>query len=87
MVALDLVILQKILPKYHGSVRELSEPLNDLGAWCCFGPEKYEAEKASKFDAAAPRNITEPAVLPKSFDKIQRMAKRLRSNHFVSFAE
>jgi hypothetical protein len=26
-------------------------------------------------------------VLPRSFDKIHRMAKRLRANHFVSFAE
>jgi 5-methylcytosine-specific restriction enzyme B len=82
LVALDLQVLQKVLPKYHGSVRELSEPLNDLGAWCLFGPG---GEVPAGFEAAEPASAT--PVLPRSFDKIHRMAKRLKANHFVSFAE
>ena len=80
--ALDLQVLQKVLPKFHGSIRELSESLNDLGAWCFYGP----GETGSlQFDAASEQTV--PAALPRSFDKIHRMAKRLRTNHFVSFAE
>lgn len=82
LVALDLQVLQKVLPKYHGSVRELSDALNDLGAWCFAGPEGPMPEP---FDAASPP--ASEASLPRSFDKVHRMAKRLRANHFVSFAE
>jgi MoxR-like ATPase len=81
-IALDLQVLQKVLPKYHGSIRELSESLNDLGAWCFFGPGHGQV---AGFDAAVPPVGT--PVLPRSFDKIHRMAKRLKANHFVSFAE
>jgi 5-methylcytosine-specific restriction protein B len=80
--ALDLQVLQKVLPRYHGSVRELSEALNDLGAWCFVGPGQTVP---TSFDAAEPP-AGEPA-LPESFNKVHRMAKRLRANHFVSFAE
>ncbi len=80
--ALDLQVLQKVLPKYHGSVRELSEALNDLASWCFAGPDH---ESPVDFDPVAPPG-GDPA-LPRSFDKIHRMAKRLRANHFVSFAE
>lgn len=81
--ALDLQVLQKVLPKYHGSIRELAEPLDRLGAWCFAGPGVTPPEP---FDATDPPSGSPPA-LPRSFDKIRRMAVRLRTNHFVSFAE
>jgi hypothetical protein len=82
MVSLDVQVLQKILPKVHGSIREVGDTLNTLGAWCAAGPGQ---PMAPSFDAAAapPSGV----ALPRSFDKIHRMAKRLRANHFVSFAE
>lgn len=80
--ALDLQVLQKVLPKLHGSIRELAEPLNQLGGWCFVGPGK---ERPEEFEAADQQSA--PAALPLSFNKVQRMARRLRANHFVSFAE
>jgi 5-methylcytosine-specific restriction protein B len=81
-VALDLQVLQKVLPRLHGSRRELTEVLNDLGRWCFHGSD---SEASQTFDTAA----TEPsgAKLPASYEKLHRMAKRLRDRHFVSFAE
>ena len=80
--ALDLQVLQKVLPKFHGSIRELRDSLDALGAWCFAGPT---AATPQSFDTVA-ANASD-AVLAESFDKVQRMARRLRENHFVSFAE
>lgn len=81
-VALDLQVLQKVLPRLHGSRRELTEVLNELGRWCFEGAD---SDVSRTFDTAA----TEPsgAKLPASYEKLHRMAKRLRDRHFVSFAE
>jgi 5-methylcytosine-specific restriction protein B len=83
LMALDLQVLQKILPRIHGSARQATDPLNRLGQWCFQGPKDYVP--ADGFDAAEKQEGV-PA-LPLSFDKVRRMAKRLRENHFVSFAE
>jgi len=79
--ALDLQVLQKILPRFHGSIRQIARPLNDLGAWCFFGPG---SARPADFD---PLEAEGQPVLPLSFDKIRRMVRRLRANHFVGFAE
>src|SRR5207245_6975147 len=83
LVALDLQVLQKILPRMHGSIRQISEPLNALGSWCWLGPEAAGVSPA--FDPLSPPPGT--PVLPLSFAKIRRMTRRLRANHFVGFAE
>ncbi len=80
--ALDLQLLQKVLPRLHGSRSELTELLNRLGSFCLVGPT---SELDDDFDAAD--QPSRDAALPRSFDKIHRMARRLRSNHFVAFAE
>ncbi len=80
--ALDLQLLQKVLPRLHGSRSELTDLLNRLGSFCLVGPA---SEPDDDFDAA--EQPSRDAALPRSFDKIHRMAKRLRSNHFVAFAE
>jgi 5-methylcytosine-specific restriction enzyme B len=80
--ALDRQVLQKVLPKLHGSVRELTEPLNALAALSFHGPGNDIPEDFDPLDAPE----ADPA-LPLSFDKLRRMARRLRATHFVSFAE
>ena len=80
--ALDAQVLQKVLPKFHGSIREINDPLSALGGWAFHGPG--EAVPAD-FDPVNPP--LGEAALPRSFDKIRRMTRRLRANHFVSFAE
>lgn len=82
LVALDLQVMQKVLPRLHGSIRQVSEALQALGSWCFHGPG-YAA--TSSFDPVVPPEGK--PTLPVSFDKIQRMTRRLRANHFVSFAE
>lgn len=82
LVALDLQVLQKVLPRIHGSLREVDGPLATLAAWCFAGPD---SPMPDNFDLLVPSS-TAPA-LPASFDKARRMLRRLRENHFVSFAE
>ena len=81
--ALDLQVLQKVLPRFNGSIREIGDALNLLGDWCWKGPGDYSPSPS--FDPIA--DASGSAVLPFSFDKIRRMTRRLRANHFVGFAE
>lgn len=81
--ALDLQISQKILPRLHGSRRELSVLLDRLGGFCHVGPGK---PIPSDFHCAE-RAADENTVLRISYAKLHRMAKMLQANHFVSFAE
>jgi hypothetical protein len=83
MAALDLQVLQKVLPKFHGSVREIAEPLTAVSAWAFVGPG---ATPPTGFDPLAPPGDALPA-LPLTFEKTARMTRRLRANHFVSFTE
>ena len=80
--ALDLQVMQKVLPRMHGSIRQVSSILETIAKWCWFGPDTPLPEE---FDPLADRN-GDPA-LPVSFDKTRRMIRRLRANHFVSYAE
>lgn len=81
-VALDHQVMQKILPRFHGSARQLAGALDALGNWCHVGPGATLDPSFDPLKVAA-----EDAALPVSFEKIQRMARRLRANHFVGFAE
>ncbi len=83
LAALDLQVLQKVLPKFHGSVREIAEPLTAVSAWAFAGPG---ATLSADFDPLDPPEDASP-VLPLTFEKTARMTRRLRANHFVSFTE
>lgn len=83
--ALDTQVLQKILPRLHGSRRQLEPVLETVGKFC-FDLEPAEAgNPTGSFDPVEPPD--EDPVLPRSFDKVQRMTERLRTNQFVSFTE
>jgi len=82
LVALDLQVMQKVLPRIHGSIRQVGSTLERLGAWCFYGPG---VPLPDSFDPLEPPE-GEPR-LPVSFDKAARMSRRLRANHFVSYAE
>lgn len=72
-----------MLPRLHGSRRELSSLLDQLGAFCFFGPGNGAQDS---FAFGATPDDQEP-VLPVSYSKLHRMARRLLDNHFVSYAE
>ena len=82
--ALDLQVLQKVLPRLHGSRKRLEPTLIALGRYC-FDLNIDDVQGGSRFDPADPPSAT--PRLPRSFEKIRRMTTILRANQFVSFSE
>lgn len=80
---LDIAIMQKLLPKLHGSRRKLSPILETLGGFCVT-ESKIVSDKFRKEDY----NFSEEEVLfPMSLEKISRMYKGAVDNGFASYAE
>ena len=76
---LDAAIVQKLLPKLHGSRKKLEPVLQQL--WkLCFTPEKRDT---TALDISNVNN----AVYKESADKIRRMYESASANGFTSFAE
>ena len=73
---LDLIAMEKLLPRLHGSRRRLEPVLRSLINWA--GVDS--AEPAG--EAAAP-----PLRLPRTAAKLERMLASLEANQFVSFTE
>lgn len=81
--ALDLQVLQKVLPRLHGSRRRLEPVLNAIATFCIDPthiPSAVEGSADIFPDELAP-------ALPRSFRKLHRMTRVLRANQFVSFHE
>ncbi len=78
---LDLVVLQKVLPRLHGSRRRLEPVLCALASFA-----KQPKDKAKEGFDPLGDEAADP-TLPKTMDKLQRMTRILRDNQFVSFAE
>jgi 5-methylcytosine-specific restriction enzyme B len=72
--ALDLIVLQMILPRIHGSRPRVEPVLIALETYCTT-PEAADADADS-----IPR-------LPFSLSKVSRMLRIVRANQFVSFTE
>ena len=80
----DIAILQKLLPKLHGSAGKLKAPLTAL-AELCFDQGKWDNQY---LDANSNVGVSsENLRYPQSFEKIKSMYVRLLQNGFVSFAE
>ena len=71
--ALDLQLLQKVLPKLAGNAARLEEPLRDLDAY--IAQADYPAAPGAACD------------LPRTAAKIDRMLEALRAVGFASFVE
>lgn len=79
---MDIQILQKILPKFHGAQGKLEEPLKRLFDFCydeavCFS--ELNLEKAAAYD--------EEARFPRSAQKLARMIRSLTVQGYTSFIE
>jgi energy-coupling factor transporter ATP-binding protein EcfA2 len=83
---LDIAIMQKLLPKLHGSRSKLVKILIALSGLCIGGIATEEFEK--KFDDYY-KNDFEGLIIkyPISFEKIIRMYKNVLTNGFTSYAE
>ncbi|MDC3959014.1 EVE domain-containing protein [Polyangium jinanense] len=97
--ALDLQVLQKLLPKLHGSKQKLLGPLFRILLFTLFGKDSDVPYGDLEFDrieralrqngAVAPPGGAEAQkpVMPRSAKKLARMLRKLRSQGFVSFIE
>ena len=79
----DVAIMQKLLPKLHGSRRKLAKPLSELAKLCLVTIPKTEIFTNDGKSNVEVTNIKYPL----SFGKIQRMYQSLIENSFASYAE
>ena len=88
---LDIAIMQKLLPKLHGSRNKLSKVLPILGGFCLINSENIKDNYLDKFVNNG-ITIEELSIDPNikfhiSFEKICRMYKNAIENGFASYAE
>jgi len=81
---IDIAIMQKLLPKLHGSRRKLSPILETLGSFCLTEDIKVVKDVFDKdnFDYS-----NDKVLYPLSLEKIARMYKGAIDNGFASYAE
>jgi 5-methylcytosine-specific restriction protein B len=77
---IDCAIVQKLLPKLHGSRKKLDATLNALWKECF-------KDEASKQTLPILKEYVGKAALPLTADKIQRMYEAAMANGFTSFSE
>lgn len=82
---IDIAIMQKLLPKLHGSRRKLSPILETLGSFCLPNNKNIIKEVFEKEDFNFKDN--NEVYYPLSLEKISRMYKGAIDNGFTSFAE
>lgn len=83
---LDIAVMQKLLPKLHGSRSKLVPVLKNLAALCVEEIKTEDFEKT--FDDLYKKDFTGITVkYPISFDKLIRMYSNVLSNGFTSYAE
>lgn len=83
---IDIAIMQKLLPKLHGSRNKLAKILPILGGLCLTDKEKIKENYFDKIDSVnyhADGNIKYKL----SFEKICRMYKNAVENGYASYAE
>jgi MoxR-like ATPase len=88
MHALDYQILQKVLPRVHGSRRRIESVLAALARFCfdlSFDEGSARGDRTPQFDPL--EHLVPDARLRSSFDKVRRMMLNLRVNQFTSFTE
>jgi energy-coupling factor transporter ATP-binding protein EcfA2 len=88
---LDIAIMQKLLPKLHGSRTKLTKVLPVLGGFCLKNNEKIKEDYLDKFvkNELNDTQINENKNIrfKISFEKICRMYKNAVENGFASYAE
>jgi 5-methylcytosine-specific restriction protein B len=88
---LDIAIMQKLLPKLHGSRNKLTKVLPLLGSFCLFEKSKIKEEYLDKYVAniisEQDINKDENVKYRVSLEKICRMYKNSIENGFASYAE
>ena len=85
--ALDRIVMQKLLPRIHGSRRRIEGLLLALSQYC-FDYSTPTPTSGVMDQVFNPESVDASVVkLPYSFDKLLRMLRSLRANQFTSFTE
>ena len=91
---IDIAIMQKLLPKLHGSRKKLVIPLETLASFCLedmgVRPKKDEDKNKSNFQLYLADKKDKQfwkVIYPISLEKIERMLKNVVDNGFTSYAE
>ena len=88
---LDIAIMQKLLPKLHGSRNKLTKVLPILGGFCLTDNSRIKEDYLDKFTSNSLTEIqlnSDVNIKYKiSFEKICRMYKNAVENGFASYAE
>jgi hypothetical protein len=91
---IDIAIMQKLLPKLHGSRKKLVGPLETLAGFCLVRINGSQPDDQNKTKSLYQQFISENRDLAKweikysiSFEKIERMLKNVIENGFTSYAE
>jgi len=78
--AVDVQIMQKVLPKLHGTRAKLEKPLQELLAFCHGTDTVFSEELLND-------NLSDKKLFPYSFKKISRMLEELHLQGYTSFIE
>ncbi|MBU4288810.1 MAG: AAA family ATPase [Proteobacteria bacterium] len=81
--AFDIQILQKILPKFHGTQAKLEQPLRDILAFC-YGEKPIEFDNEFIEEASV---SADGARYVRTAKKLARMISNLQSQGYTSFIE
>jgi 5-methylcytosine-specific restriction protein B len=91
---IDIAIMQKLLPKLHGSRKKLVGPLETLAGFCLVRIDGSLPDDQNKTKTLYQQFISEKRDFAKweikysiSFEKIERMLKNVIENGFTSYAE
>ena len=91
---IDIAIMQKLLPKLHGSRKKLVGPLETLAGFCLGRIKGSQPDEQNKTKTLYQQFISEKRDPAKweikysiSFEKIERMLKNVIENGFTSYAE
>lgn len=84
---LDRIVMQKVLPRLHGSRRRLELPLLGLARFCIDLPAVIEPDKDLTLMLETLIDSEQPVRLPISYDKVRRMLYALQVNQFASYTE
>lgn len=83
---IDIQILQKVLPKLHGTRAKLDKPLRDLLAFC-YNPDPNVSIDISQDKRKQAEQFDPSACFPRSAQKLARMLRNLQEQGYASFIE
>ncbi|MCY3546900.1 MAG: hypothetical protein OXH49_08450 [Gemmatimonadetes bacterium] len=94
--AFDLALLQKVLPKFHGTQQELESLLKEIFQFAVYGGDHgskgKQSVKVDDWNVVAGRLTAssadaKPPAYPRTGAKVLRMLQRLQDRGFTSFIE